>query len=118
MKKSKAKKPARPHKQTAEELSAAMDAWIELEPTATWEPPLLEDAARVEEIIAPEPKMLRPATLPAAPAPRTEQATLRDQFAMAALQGLLANLEEEVSPKAAARLAYECADAMLERRGQ
>jgi len=52
---------------------------------------------------------------------KSERATLRDQFAMAALTGILANdnllpADNEFVPYRASGCAYEIADAMLEAR--
>lgn len=46
-----------------------------------------------------------------------ESPTLRDQFAMAALQGLIAHASGE-SPHKAPEVAYVIADAMLKARGE
>lgn len=43
----------------------------------------------------------------------TETATLRDQFAMAALTGLIVQIDKEISASELARQAYVCADAMM-----
>jgi hypothetical protein len=48
------------------------------------------------------------------PAPKV--ATLRDQFAMAALTGIMANHESWGSPQERSELAYELADAMMKER--
>jgi hypothetical protein len=48
------------------------------------------------------------------PAPKV--ATLRDQFAMAALTGIMANHESWKSPQERSELAYELADAMMKER--
>lgn len=45
-----------------------------------------------------------------------EKLTLRDQFAMAALQGMIAHYGNDGDFKEASRLAYEHADNMLEAR--
>ena len=45
-----------------------------------------------------------------------EMATLRDQFAMAALTGLLSDPERDAEPSEYAECAYEYANAMLEAR--
>lgn len=47
---------------------------------------------------------------------RNENPTLRDQFAMAALSGILANPERFGSAIEAATYSYEMADAMMEKR--
>ena len=44
------------------------------------------------------------------------QTTLRDQFAMAALTGLLANERNDGTAEAIANVCYKAADAMLEAR--
>lgn len=60
-------------------------------------------------------ELAEPAT-PATPATSPQAApTLRDQFAMAALTGLLAS-EDMIDEDKAATLAYDCADAMLAAR--
>lgn len=51
------------------------------------------------------------------PTPQTPVATLRDQFAMAALTGLLAN-PDAAKYKDRAEVAYNYADAMMEARGE
>ena len=48
------------------------------------------------------------------PAPKT--ATLRDQFAMAALTGIMANHESWGNAQERAERAYEIADAMMKER--
>ena len=50
------------------------------------------------------------------PYPVEEHATLRDQFAMAALTGLLSDPERDAEPSEYAECAYEYADAMLKAR--
>ena len=47
---------------------------------------------------------------------RTQQLTLRDQFAMVALTGIVANPDYDLYNGDKARLAYEIADAMLKER--
>lgn len=47
---------------------------------------------------------------------RTENPTLRDQFAMAALPALIADPQSVAYPIGHARLAYEYADVMLKAR--
>ena len=48
--------------------------------------------------------------------PEPERATLRDQFAMAALTGLMIRIKITSSPAGFANLAYQYADAMAEAR--
>ena len=45
---------------------------------------------------------------------KAKEPTLRDQFAMAALQGLMT--DKDIGPDEACRVAYEVADEMLEAR--
>lgn len=49
---------------------------------------------------------------------KTEQKTLRDEFAMAALQGMLADTQVRQSWQDFAKDSYELADAMLAARTQ
>lgn len=46
----------------------------------------------------------------------TDQKTLRDEFAMAAMQGMLADPDVDHPPKKFAALAYDMADAMMAER--
>lgn len=70
-----------------------------------------------EEWLAGWREMLREAVAPAPPNPTEERARLRDFFAAAALQGLLANSSLDTPPPSeAAADAYLYADAMLRRR--
>jgi hypothetical protein len=55
----------------------------------------------------------RPVTVPIS---MSETLTLRDQFAMAALPGLIADPDSIAFPIGHAKLAYQYADAMLEAR--
>jgi hypothetical protein len=56
----------------------------------------------------------RPVTIPIS---MTETLTLRDQFAMAALTGMIANpITKRIEEAGLSKIAYEIADAMLEAR--
>ena len=74
-------------------------------------PPLMYDTSKIDPVVFPE--LPQPITMMMNP-PR---ATLRDKFAMAALQGLMmSNWEDCPYPTGYAEEAYKMADSMMEAR--
>ena len=72
---------------------------------------ILVEREKSGEVFAVAPKHLEPAI-------EQPQKTLRDEFAMAALQGLLSDSDFDPSPEEAAIASYRLADAMLEERNK